>query len=75
MQSLDLLKYSRNDLKVLIDRVPISRRKEPLLKGKRTLNEILNHIAIAEWWYMTRLDDIRIHVEDWRELNSDPECK
>lgn len=62
---VQLLKFSRSDLLKLVTRLS----EEVLdfrLKKRRTIRQVLNHIANAEWWYLSRIDN-------WKELYSIPE--
>ncbi|HHY32064.1 MAG TPA: hypothetical protein GX515_03410 [Firmicutes bacterium] len=67
-----LLGFSREDLLCLIERL---RNREAalnlrLVEGKRTILEILDHIAIAEWWYAIRvLPDLSV-VGDWEDYDN-----
>lgn len=52
----ELLGASRGDVLELtadLDREHLDRR---LLEGRRTIREILDHVAIAEHWYLSRVD-------------------
>jgi len=37
--------------------------------GKRTVAEVADHIAVAEWWYTWRIDVPNPLREDWREYS------
>ena len=55
-RTLRLMSHSRRDLLELLhglDRDALRRRPKG---GPRTIGNCLRHIAIAEWWYVTRLD-------------------
>ncbi len=40
--------------------------------GTRTIREIVDHVAIAEWWYTTRNLENPSRARDWREYGRDP---
>ncbi len=44
-------------------------RTEP---GTRTIREIVDHVAIAEWWYTTRILEDPSRAPDWRDYGRDP---
>ncbi|MGH8104022.1 MAG: DinB family protein [bacterium] len=48
--------YSRQDLIDLVRGVPYEALDSAPGHGKRSLREVLDHVAKAEFWYLTRLD-------------------
>jgi predicted RNase H-like HicB family nuclease len=53
---LRLLDYSRNDLLRLVSGFDADLLRWKPKNGPRTIGNCLRHIAMAEWWYVTRLD-------------------
>jgi predicted RNase H-like HicB family nuclease len=55
--ALWLLDGTRRDLLEVVERIPPEKRAA-FIAGERfqTINGILRHVAIAEWWYFDRLD-------------------
>lgn len=43
-----------------------------LVEGRRTVGEVLDHVAVAEHWYMTRADAPYRPRDDWRRYPADP---
>ena len=67
-----LLGFGREDLLRLMEGL---RDREAalnlrLVEGKRTILEILDHIAIAEWWYATRVLPDPSVVGDWEDYGN-----
>lgn len=62
---LKLLRFSRKDLLSFINQMPPNLLDYPLQK-KRTIRQVLNHIANAEWWYLSR-------IAEWSEIMAIPE--
>lgn len=61
---IKLLRFSRDDLLNLVNRIP-QNLLDFRLKQRRTIRQVLNHIANAEWWYLSR-------IYDWKELDRIP---
>jgi hypothetical protein len=55
-RTLRLLKYSRSDLLGLTSGLSRSALSWEPEGGPRTIGNCLRHIAMVEWWYVTRLD-------------------
>ena len=70
-----LLDCTRRDLMDTVTTLPPDQLDRPTVASKEfeTVPGILNHIAIAEWWYFDRLD--MGLVSNWRELPADPLTK
>ncbi|MDI6824498.1 MAG: DinB family protein [Bacillota bacterium] len=68
-----LLAFSRDDLLRLMGglRNPQAALSFRLIEGKRTILEILDHVAIAEWWYTTRIG-APSPDHDWRDYGDTP---
>jgi len=47
--------WNRQDLRALIQKIPPS-LLDRKIKGKRSIREILHHIADCDWWYVSRLN-------------------
>lgn len=54
-QTAMMLGFSRAELLSTIAGLSDAALDLRLVEGKRTVREIINHIAIAEWWYTTRI--------------------
>jgi predicted RNase H-like HicB family nuclease len=51
-----LLEQTRTDLLAVVEPVTPTQRKKPIVQGRfKCINEILMHVAWAEWWYFDRL--------------------
>ncbi|MCL6600319.1 MAG: DinB family protein [Alicyclobacillus macrosporangiidus] len=70
-ETVKLLSFSRQDLLRLIDGVSDDVLDARLTQGKRTIREIVDHIAIAEWWYTTRLAADPSRARPWSEYGAD----
>ncbi|MEK7784821.1 MAG: type II toxin-antitoxin system HicB family antitoxin [Chloroflexota bacterium] len=70
-----LLDCTRRDLMDAVTALPPDQLDRPAVAPKEfeTVPGILNHIAIAEWWYFDRLD--MALVSNWRQLPADPLTK
>ncbi len=75
INTLGLLQLIKIYIRNAMDQIPLNKRAIPLLAEKRTPNEVIDHIAIAEWWYMSRLPIVKTVVRDWRQLATDPAAK
>jgi predicted RNase H-like HicB family nuclease len=62
-----LLGFSRADLLTTWQAIPADRQDSPAAAGERTPQQILDHLARAEWWYQTHIAE---HAE--RPLIDDP---
>lgn len=51
-----LLGCSRADLRNLLDGLTTAQRDHRLVEDRRTIREIVDHVAIAEHWYLTRVE-------------------
>lgn len=49
------MEYSRQDLLELVRRIPERLMDEGPGGGRRTIRQTLQHIARAEWWYLSRI--------------------
>ncbi len=56
--SIRLLRYSGADLLSAFESIPIDQREASLAVGARTPKQILEHVARAEWWYLSHLADV-----------------
>lgn len=66
-----LLGFSRASLTTVIDGLPDAALDLRLVEGKRTIREIIDHIAIAEWWYTTRVMADPSLARGWRDYGDD----
>ena len=60
-----LLRFSRSELLRLVTRLP-EEILDYKIKKRWTIRRNLDHIAMAEWWYLSR-------IKDWKELESIPQ--
>ncbi len=70
-ESAELLSASRNDLLELVQDLSDDVLDRRFVDGKRTVREILDHIAIAEWWYTTRIAPDPSAVRPWKDFGQD----
>ena len=70
-ESAELLSASRSDLLDLVRGLSDDVIDRRLVDGKRTIREILDHIAIAEWWYTTRIAPDPSVVRSWKDFGQD----
>src|SRR3990172_7284594 len=64
-EHLRLLKWSRSDLLKLVG--PLTEEVRGFrLPNRWSIRHNLNHLANAEWWYLSR-------IEEWKELKAVPE--
>lgn len=71
-QTRQIITWSRVDLLDLLNQVPPCKWDLRLIKGKRTISENLDHIAIAEWWYTSRVPGLSPARESWHDYPNDP---
>lgn len=62
-----LLEHSRTDLRELLADRPPAVFDHRLVEDRRTVREIVDHIAIAENWYLTRIELPVDIPADWRD--------
>ncbi|HOB34637.1 MAG TPA: DinB family protein [Bacillota bacterium] len=74
-QTRQIISWSRADLMALLETLPRGKWDVRLDAGKRTVAEVADHIAVAEWWYTWRIDIPNPLREDWREYPRDPAAK
>ena len=55
-RTLRLMTHSRRDLLELVHRLDKDVLRRRPKGGPRTIENCLKHVAIVEWWYVTRLD-------------------
>lgn len=63
----DLLEASRGDLLALVADLDDEVLDRRLVEGRRTTRAILDHVAIAEHWYLTRVEGPFGIRESWRD--------
>lgn len=68
---LRLLRCIRADTEKVLGSLPETEFDTPIGEGKRTVREIVDHIAIAEWWYTTRVPHPFEHVVHWTTFGHD----
>lgn len=54
-----LLGYARRDLLAALQAIPNADRAKPSAEGDRSPRQIIEHVARAEWWYLSHLADVR----------------
>jgi uncharacterized damage-inducible protein DinB len=70
-ETLRWLNASRSDLLSLVKGIHDDVLDKRLTEGKRTVREIVDHIAIAEWWYTTRIVPNPNSVPSWDKYGHD----
>jgi hypothetical protein len=70
-ETLRWLNASRVDLLSLVQGLGDDVLDKRLTEGKRTVREIIDHIAIAEWWYTTRVSSSRDSIRSWENYGQD----
>lgn len=71
VQTAMMLGFSRAELTATVTGLSDAALDLRLVEGKRTIREILDHIAIAEWWYTTRVLADPAQAKSWRDYGSD----
>ncbi|MGE5560335.1 MAG: DinB family protein [Chloroflexota bacterium] len=71
VQTAMLLGFSRAELMAVVNGLSDAALDLRLVEGKRTIREILDHIAIAEWWYTTRVMADPGAARSWRDYGTD----
>lgn len=70
-QTAMMLGFSRAELLSTIAGLSDAALDLRLVEGKRTVREIIDHIAIAEWWYTTRIMAEPSQAKSWRDYGRD----
>lgn len=71
-QVKQIISWSRADLLSLLDSLPRPFWEARFQQGKRTVAETVDHIAIAEWWYTSRVPNPNPLKESWRDYPAEP---
>lgn len=70
-QTAMMLGFSRAELLTTITGLSDAALDVRLVEGKRTIREIIDHIAITEWWYTTRTLTEPSQAKSWRDYGRD----
>lgn len=66
VEALHLLSLAHGELVSLVSGLSGSELTRPLAPGKRSPGEVVSHVSIAAWWYLTRLPDAPA-IPNWQE--------